>query len=252
MPAPLAMPSRVTSFEAPDARDSAPARTRNRAEAIFGRVSVVIMACAKSRAPRTLSDRASISSGNFRANFVVGQRNANNAGRGRENFGRRDAKNFRGLAANSFASRDARAPSRAVGVARIHNQRANRPPVAASAARPTSTGAATTRFVVKSAAAAAPPAVSASAKSGRPLTFMPAASAEKENPRGSKIVSGERRSFEGLMPAESYTPSWRVGAESQTRAVLRESSPLHRSSPGADIESSLCEFCREGRCAAPP
>src|ERR1700694_5095589 len=93
-----------------------------------------------------------------------------------------------------------------------------RPPVESNEARPTSTGAATTRFVVNNAAAVAPPAAaelrsawtlrlrsgraragarphtSTNARSGRPLTLMPAATAEKENPAGRRIFSGERRS----------------------------------------------------------
>jgi hypothetical protein len=69
-----------------------------------------------------------------------------------------------------------------------------RPLVESSDARPTSMGAATTRLVVNNAAAVAPPATSAKARSGRPLTFIPAANAEKENPRGNRILSGERRS----------------------------------------------------------
>src|SRR5258708_33324696 len=92
-----------------------------------------------------------------------------------------------------------------------------RPPVESNDARPTSTGAATTRFFVNNAAAVAPPAAAAlrsawtgegarphtspSARSGRPLTLMPAATAEKENPKGKRIFSGERRS--GGMPETS-------------------------------------------------
>src|ERR1035441_713633 len=69
-----------------------------------------------------------------------------------------------------------------------------RPPVASNDARPTSTGAARPWFVVNDAAAVAPPAASTSARSGRPLILIPAATAEKENPRGKRISSGERRS----------------------------------------------------------
>ena len=103
-----------------------------------------------------------------------------------------------------------------------------RPPVAASAARPTSTGAATTRLLVKSAAAATR-RISTSARSGRPLSFIPVASAEKEKPRGQQNCLGRATQFRRGHAAESYKPSSRVEAESQTPAVLREPSPLRRS-----------------------
>ena len=149
MPAPLAMPSRVTSFEAPDARDSAPARTRNRAEAIFGRVSVVIMACAKSRAPRTLADRASISSGNF-ARIL-------SSGSGTPMMPVEEGKisaagTPRIFAASRQTRSQAEMPARPVAQLALPEFTTSariRPPVAASDARPTSTGAATTRFVRK-------------------------------------------------------------------------------------------------------
>src|ERR1700751_273973 len=66
-----------------------------------------------------------------------------------------------------------------------------RPRVLANDARPTVTGAATTRFVVNNAAAVAPSVTSGKARSGRPLTLMPAVRAAKENPRGTRIFSGE-------------------------------------------------------------
>src|SRR5450755_2668143 len=82
-----------------------------------------------------------------------------------------------------------------------------RPPLERNAARPTSTGAATTRFFVNNAAALAPPAAAAlrpawtgegarphtstNARSGRPLTLIPAATAAKEKPHGTRICSGE-------------------------------------------------------------
>src|ERR1039457_1098130 len=81
-----------------------------------------------------------------------------------------------------------------------------RPPVENNAARPTATGAATTRFLVNKAAAVALPETaelrsawtgegarphtSTSARSGRPLTLMAAATAEKEKPRGKRNISG--------------------------------------------------------------
>src|ERR1700674_431630 len=132
-----------------------------------------------------------------------------------------------------------------------------RPPVESNEARPTSTGAATTRFVVNNAAAVAPPAAaelrlawtgegarphtSTSARSGRPLTLMPAATAEKENPRGKRIFSGERRSE--VMP-ESSTSSSAV-AKLQTWARLRGPSPLRRSDTVWGTDNSPYESCRE-------
>src|ERR1700733_353717 len=76
-----------------------------------------------------------------------------------------------------------------------------RPPAETSARRPISTGAATTRFCVNRAAALAPSTASASARSGRPLTLMPAATAANENPVGRRTLSGERRSE--IMPVSS-------------------------------------------------
>src|ERR1700681_2789373 len=116
-----------------------------------------------------------------------------------------------------------------------------RPPVASKDERPTSTGAATTRLVVNNAAAVAPPAASTSARSGRPLTLMPAATAEKENPRGKRIFSGERRSE--VMP-ESSTSSSAV-AKLQTWARLRGPSLLRRSDTVWGTDNNPYESCRE-------
>src|SRR5450631_891849 len=116
-----------------------------------------------------------------------------------------------------------------------------RPPVESNDARPTSTGAATTRFCVNSAAAVAPPAASTSARSGRPLTLIPAATAEKENPMGKRIFSGERRSE--VMP-ESSTSFW-AAAGLQTWADLPGSSGLRRSDRAWGIDSNLYGFYRE-------
>src|ERR1700682_1575538 len=132
-----------------------------------------------------------------------------------------------------------------------------RPPVASNEARPTSTGAATTRFFVNNAAAVALPATaelrsawtgegarphtSTSARSGRPLTLIPAATAEKENPRGKRIFSGERRSE--VMP-ESSTNFW-AAARSRTWVDCRGSSRFRRSDRAGDTDNSLYESCRE-------
>jgi hypothetical protein len=59
-----------------------------------------------------------------------------------------------------------------------------RPRLAAKDVRPTTTGAATTRFLVNTAAALVPGQASTSARSGRPLAFIPAHAAEKLNPAG--------------------------------------------------------------------
>src|SRR6267143_6750766 len=139
-----------------------------------------------------------------------------------------------------------------------------RPPVASNAARPTSTGAATTRFFVNNAAAVAPPATaklrlawtlrlrsgraregprphtSTRARSGRRLTLMPAATAEKENPRGKRIFSGERRSE--VMP-ESSTSFW-AAARLQMWAHLRGPSLLRRSDTAWGTDNSPYESCR--------
>ena len=137
-----------------------------------------------------------------------------------------------------------------------------RPPVESNDARPTSTGAATTRFFVNNAAALAAaelrsawtlrlrsgqaregarPHTSTSARSGRPLTLMPAATAEKENPRGKRIFSGERRSE--VMP-ESSASFW-AAAKLQTWAGFHGPSPLRRSDRAGDTCNSLCGSCRE-------
>src|ERR1039457_2163164 len=140
-----------------------------------------------------------------------------------------------------------------------------RPPVETSAARPTSTGAATTRFLVNNAAAVAPmaaaelpsvwtlrlrtawagevarPHTSTRPRSGRPLTLMPAATAEKENPRGKRIFSGERRSE--VMP-ESSASSW-AAAQLQTWADFHGPSPLRRSDRAGGTYGSLYGSCRE-------
>src|ERR1039458_7169963 len=116
-----------------------------------------------------------------------------------------------------------------------------RPPVERNAARPTTTGAATNRFLVNSAAALAPPAVRTSARAARPVTLMPAATAEKENPRGKRIFSGERRSE--VMP-ESSASFW-AAAKLQTWADFHGSSVPHRSDRAGGTYSSLCGSCRE-------
>src|SRR5208337_2218594 len=116
-----------------------------------------------------------------------------------------------------------------------------RPLVASNDARPTSTGAATTRFFVNNAAALAPLAASTSARSGRPLTLIPAATAEKQNPWGKRIFSGERRS--DVMP-ESLTSFWAV-AKWQTSAGSHGSSLLRRSDRVGDTYNNPCGFCRE-------
>src|SRR5271165_3111530 len=103
-------------------------------------------------------------------------------------------------------------------------------------ARPTSRGAATTRFLVKSAAAVAPAVASASAKSGRPLTLIPAAMAEKAKPRGTIIFSGDRRN--ALMLVSST--SWKAAAELRIWAPRRAPWPLHRSYKIVDICDSPC------------
>src|SRR5216684_1224459 len=115
-----------------------------------------------------------------------------------------------------------------------------RPPVASNEARPTATGAATTRFLVNKAAAVAPPAASTSARSGRPLGLMPAATAEKENPTGRRIFSGEPRSE--VMP-ESST-SFLAAARLQTWAPLRGPSLLRRSDRAGDTDNSPYESCQ--------
>src|SRR6266849_11212559 len=115
-----------------------------------------------------------------------------------------------------------------------------RPPVESNDARPTSTGAATTRFFVNNAAAVAPPAASTRARSGRPLTLIPAATAEKENPTGKRIVSGERRSE--VMP-ESSTSSL-AAARLQTWAPLRGPSLLRRSDTVWGTDNSPYESCQ--------
>ena len=139
-----------------------------------------------------------------------------------------------------------------------------RPPVERNAARPTSTGAATTRFFVNNAAALAPlataelrsawtgeapvptqarPHTFTSARSGRPLTLMPAATAAKENPRGKRTFSGELLRRSEVMP-ESSASFW-AAAKLQTWAGFHGSSPLRRSDRAGDTYNSLCGSCRE-------
>lgn len=121
-----------------------------------------------------------------------------------------------------------------------------RPPVKRNEARPTSKGAATTRFCVNNAAALAPPATSASARSGRPLTLMPAATAEKENPRGKRIFSGELLRPVGIAVMPESSTSSLAAAKLRRWADFRGSSQLRRSDRVWDTCNSLCESCREG------
>ncbi len=148
-----------------------------------------------------------------------------------------------------------------------------RPPVESKDALATSMGAATTRFFVNNAAAVAPrasaelcsagqvralaptrpepltregtfPHASTNARSGRPLALIPAATAEKENPSGRRILSGEllkgiRNDF---MP-ESLT-SFSAAARWQTWAVPRGSSALRRSDRAWGTYDNLCGSCR--------
>src|ERR1700688_170970 len=111
-----------------------------------------------------------------------------------------------------------------------------RPPVASNAARPTSTGAATTRLVVNKAAADVPSPASAKARSGRPLTLIPALTAEKEKPLGTLIFSGDRRSE--VMP-ESSTNSL-AAARLRRLAEYRGSSLFHRNDKAGDTDNNLC------------
>jgi hypothetical protein len=145
-----------------------------------------------------------------------------------------------------------------------------RPPVLSNDLRPTSMGAATTRFFVNNATAAqqalaelcsagqvrapAPtrfaregafPRTSTNARSGRPLALMPAATAEKEKPRGRRIFSGELlREVRGAVMPESSASSW-VAARLRTWATLRGSSVLRRSDRAGGIDNNLCGFYRE-------
>ena len=108
-------------------------------------------------------------------------------------------------------------------------------------ARPTSTGAATTRLRVKTAAAVAP-SEHAKARSGRPLALMPAAIAANENPFGTSMGSGERRSV--FIPKVSRDGS-PAGLGSMWWALPRAPSRPHRSYSTEGNCSSLCTFCRE-------
>src|SRR5580693_159321 len=119
MPAPLAIPRMVISFEAPF-KD-----VRKRADAILGRVSVVIMACVNASTPLWLAVRAVISSGNFTRIFFYRQANSNDAGGGWENFGSGHTEQFSSFATNLFAGLNTRPPGGAIGVSRIHNDRSN-------------------------------------------------------------------------------------------------------------------------------
>src|SRR5580658_3291853 len=121
----------------------------------------------------------------------------------------------------------------------------SRPLVASNDVRPISTGAATTRFLVNNAAPVAPPAASASARSGRPVTLIPAAIAEKEKPRGKRIVSGELlSSIRGAVMPESST-SFSAEAKLRTWANFRGSSRLRRSDRAGDTDNNLYGFCPE-------
>ena len=120
-----------------------------------------------------------------------------------------------------------------------------RPRVESNDLRPTSTGAATTRFFVNNAAAVALPATSTSARSGRPLTLMPAATAAKENPRGKRIFSGELLSAIRSAVMLESSASFSEAAGWQTWANLRGSSLPRRIDKAWGTCSSLCGSCRE-------
>ena len=94
------------------------------------------------------------------------------------------------------------------------------PPVETSVRRPISTGAATTRFCVNNAAAAAPSTASIRAKSSRPLTLMPAATAEKENPPGRRLRGAAQRDHACIFMLVS-SASFSAAAESRKRAPGR-------------------------------
>src|SRR6266404_2472835 len=86
-----------------------------------------------------------------------------------------------------------------------------RPPVRASAARPTSTGAATTRFFVNSAAATVRASARINARSALPLALIPAVTAENLNPLGRKI--GLDPLIPGASPASLPAQGeWRIWA----------------------------------------
>src|SRR5258706_2590367 len=203
------MPSSVTC----------PEPVSKRVDATLGRVSVVMMAWAKASAPLWFGVRDEINSGNFALIFSTGK--------GTPMIPVEDGKISEAPTPSSFpASRQicshARRPWGPVAqfaFPEFTTTARTLPPVAAKEARLTSSGAATTRFRVKRAAAVAPVLASASAKSGRLLALIFAASAEKENPRGRRILSGERgrRVIPGsstnlLAPEELRTAALHLGS----------------------------------------
>src|SRR5579864_2337954 len=108
-----------------------------------------------------------------------------------------------------------------------------RPRLCNSALRPTSTGAATTRFFVNRAAAEVCGPASMSARSGLPLTLIPAVAAENANPLGRKIGP------ESLIP-EASPASSPAQAEWRSAATRLSPSPLHHSGGSGGRRSNLC------------
>ncbi len=153
---------------------------RKVAEANLGRVSVVMMARAKSATPCFVAARAAVSSGSFETIFSTGKRNADDAGRGGKNFaGVHIPAVWPDSRQTCWQAWIPALPVAQLALPEFTITARTRPRLAASDARPTSRGAATTRFLVNTAAAVVPGQASTSARSGRPLALIPAQAARE-------------------------------------------------------------------------
>ena len=178
MPAPLATP-KILAVDSPEEK---------LALANLGRVSVVMMARAKSAIPRLVALRPAVSSGSLETIFLTGS--------GTPIIPVEDgkislARSFRSVASPAQTSWQLLIPT--VPVAQLALPEFTitarmRPRVEANAARPISRGAATTRFFVNTAAALVPAQASTRARSGLPLALIPALADEKLKPAGRHIV----------------------------------------------------------------
>src|SRR5437016_548884 len=212
MPAPLAIPSSFTvAFS-----------DRNSAPANFGRVSVVMMAWAKSEIPRGVASLAATSAGNREIMLSTGKGTPIMPVEEGNTWDADTLSKSPSARQTCWLALMPGFPVAQFALPEFTIKARTRPRLAANEARPTTRGAATTWFFVNNAAAVVAGQASTSAKSARPLALRPARAAEKLNPPGTQILlAGKPRAFilrssPANLSAEEESRTWVAG-----RAPLR-------------------------------
>src|ERR1039458_6647955 len=194
--APRLGPIMPAPFAAPQMRTSPPS-TGIAALAVFMRVSVVMIACAKASACSAVLPTAAFSVGIAATIFSAG----NGTPMMPVDDGTTSSKMHPKLsaAATQVAMHPAvpGAPFAQLALPAFTSTAPTRPPVDSRCRRPTVTGAATTRFEVYIAAPTAPAVATATATSRFPLALIPARTAPQTKPRGM---------VPAVKPASSFIP----------------------------------------------